>query len=205
MRRKRMDVLITLGLILSLPVAWNVTRVYAETAEGAEGKYQSMYADVKAKQVGDLLEVIISESNSANKTAQTTTNKQNSSEVDGSATTGALTGLFPGMGGSVDLQSQYQGQASTTRRGTLTSHITVQVIDVLPNNLLVIEGSKTMEINEDYEVVTISGVVDPQHISSSNSVQSSQVANAKIVYKGKGSVSQGHRVGILGRILNWIF
>ncbi len=169
------------------------------------GKLVSIYGDVKAKKVGDVLYVIISENNSASKNAQTNTNKQNKASVEGTATSGALSGLFPGVGGDMDIGNQYKGQASTTRSGKFTSRMTVVVVDVLPNRNLVIEGTKTMEINEDLEVMTLSGIVQPEHISSSNIVYSYQIANTKITYKGKGSVSQGHRIGVLGRILNWVF
>jgi flagellar L-ring protein precursor FlgH len=167
--------------------------------------YASLYADVKARRPGDVLEVIVNESNFGSNNAQTSTNRQTTAEAAGEPTTGALAGLFPGMGGSFDLQNQNNGRAASTRRGTLTSRISVRIIEVLPNGNLVIEGSKTMEINSEYEVVTVSGLVDPRYISASNTVLSSQIANAKIVYKGNGAISQGSRVGILGRILNFIF
>lgn len=169
------------------------------------GRLASIYGDVKAKKIGDILFVVISEDNSASKNAQTNTQKQNKAEAKGTATSGALLGLFPGMGGDIDFGAQYKGQASTTRTGKFASRMTVRVVDVLPNNNIIIEGTKTMEINEDLEVMTLSGIVQPEHISATNTVYSYQIANLKITYKGKGSVSQGHRIGILGRIINWIF
>ena len=165
----------------------------------------SLYSDIKAKKIGDPLYVIISESNSATKSAQTSTNKQNKGSVEGEATTGALEGLFPGMGASIDYGSQYRGEASTSPNAKLTSRMTVLVVDVLPNGNLVVEGTKTMEINNDIEVITLSGIVKPEHISSSNTLYSYQIANAKLLYKGKGSMTQGQRIGLLGRIINWIF
>jgi len=189
---------------LSVSVCLTAEKSLAEEPPQA-GTAVSMYADVKARKIGDVLSVIISESNTASKNAQTNSKKQNKTSTKGEATTGGLEGLFPGMGGSIDLSTQYSGQATTTRDGKLSSRMSVRVVDVLPNNNLVIEGTKTMEINEDVEVVTLSGVVQPEYISASNTVYSYQVANAKITYKGKGSISQGHRIGILGRILNWLF
>ena len=109
------------------------------------------------------------------------------------------------MGGSINYGNQYRGQASTSRNAQLTSRMTVLVVDILPNGNLVVEGTKTMEINNDTEVVTLSGIVQPEHISSSNTVYSYQIANAKLMYKGKGSMTQGQRIGLLGRIINWIF
>lgn len=164
----------------------------------------SLFSDVKASRMGDVISVIVAESNSATKNARTSTSKQEAAEAKGTATTGALAGLFPGMGGSLDTSNQFSGQGTTTRNGSLNSRITVKVVDVLPSGNLIIEGSKTMEINEDTEVVTISGTIQPSDISSENTVFSYQIANAHITYKGKGSVSQAHRPGILTRIINWL-
>jgi len=174
------------------------------TEEPSPGRSSSLYSDFKAYKVGDVLSVIIAESNSASKNTQTSTKKQNKTNTKGSATTGALDGLFPGVGGSMDVANQFDGQGATVRNGKLDSRITVKVVDVLPDNNLIIEGTKTLELNEDIEVVTISGIVQPEYIRADNSIYSYQIANAKITYKGKGSVSQGHRPGILTRIINWI-
>ncbi len=168
------------------------------------GNSVSLYGDIRAFRVGDVLSVIIQEQNSASKNSRTATQKQNKPSIKGSATTGALKGLFPGATGSLDLSDQYNGQGSTTRSGQLTSRMTVRVIEVLPSRDLVIEGSKTLEVNEDLEVVTLSGIVRPSDISSANTVYSYQLGNAKFVYKGTGAVSQAQRPGILTRIINWI-
>ena len=203
--KRHLFIKIGIMLFLFTSAAWLTAEKVKAEIPPQTAMAVSIYADVKAKKIGDILTVIISESNSGSKSAQTNSNKQDKGKVDGTATTGALGGLFPGMGGSVDVSNQFKGQASTLRSGELSSRMTVMVVDVLPNNNLVIEGTKTMEINEDMEVVILSGIVQPEHISSNNTVNSTQIANAKITYKGKGSVSQGHRIGILGRILNWLF
>jgi len=152
------------------------------------GNSVSLYGDIRAFRVGDVLSVIIQEQNSASKNSRTATQKQNKPAIKGSATTGALKGLFPGASGSLDVSDQYNGQGTTTRSGQLTSRMTVRVIEVLPNRDLLIEGTKTLEVNEDLEVVTLSGIVRPSDISSTNSVYSYQVGNAKFVYKGTGAV-----------------
>ena len=168
------------------------------------GWERSLFSDVKAKKIGDVLSVIIAESNSASKDATTSSKKQNKADAKGEAATGALKGLFPGMSGSVDMSGQFNGQGTTARNGKLNSRLSVKIVGVQPNKSLIIEGTKTMEINEDTEIVTLSGVVRPEDISSDNTVYSYQIANAKFTYKGKGSVSQGQRPGLLMRIINWI-
>jgi flagellar L-ring protein precursor FlgH len=187
-----------IGLIAVAISGWTAAE------EPVQGWTSSLYSDVKAYKVGDVISVIISESNSATKNTQTATKKQNKTNAKGNATTGALQGLFPGIGGTMDVSNQFGGQGSTVQNGTLNSRITVKVVDVLPDNNLVIEGSKTLELNEDMEVVNISGLVRPQDISSQNTVYSYQIANAKIIYRGKGSISDSQRPGLLMRIINWI-
>ena len=168
------------------------------------GNSVSLYSDMKAFRVGDVISVIIQEQNSASKNSRTATQKQNKAAVKGTPTTGALKGLFPGAGGTLDLNNQYNGQGTTTRTGQFTSRMSVRVNEVLPNRDLVVEGTKTLEINEDMEVVTLSGIVRPGDISSSNTVYSHQVGNAKFTYKGTGALSQAQRPGLLTRIINWI-
>ena len=197
----------TVAMIAFFMAAPHVVR--AQDMVDASGMNQSvpepsLYADVKACRVGDVLSVIISESNSATKNSSTATKKQDSASLSGEAATGALSGLFPGVGGSMDLNDQYSGQGTTTRNGAITSRISVEVLKVLPNNLLVVEGSKTMEINEDVEVITISGLVRTTDIAPGNTIYSYQIANAKITYKGKGSISQASRPGFIMRVINWL-
>lgn len=192
-------------VIVPFAVALLVSGAAAAGAENpVTGNSVSMYSDVRASKIGDVISVIISESNSASKNAKTTTKKANASSVDGAATTGALDGLFPGATGSATLSNDYSGQGATSRTGQLTSRMTVRVIDILPNNDLVVEGSKTMEINEDREVMTLSGIVRPSDITSTNTIYSYQIGNAMFTYKGTGALSQAERPGILTRIINWL-
>jgi len=165
---------------------------------------ESLYSDVKARRIGDVLSVIISENNSATNTSRTTTTKQNKASAKGDATTGALGGLFPGVGGSLDIKNQYSGQGGTLRNNQFTSRMSVKVVELMPNGNMVIEGTKTVEINSEIEVITLSGTVKPADVSSSNTIYSHQIANAKLTYKGKGSSQTGHRPGLLVRLLTWL-
>ena len=193
-------------LLIIITVCGVVLTAQTVPADNPPGKVRevSLYSDVKAHNIGDVLSVIISESSSATRNTNTSTKKLNKTGLKGNKTTGALEGLFPGVGGSMDLSNQYNGQGSTTRNGTFSSRLTVKVVDVLPNGNLLIEGTKTTEINEETEVITLSGIVQPLDISPSNTIYSYQIANAKLTYKGKGSMSQAHRPGLLVRLINYL-
>jgi len=103
------------------------------------------------------------------------------------------------------LENKYDGAASTVRAGELKARITVRVVQVRPNGDLMIEGSRTVQVNNEKEEIGLSGVVRPKDVSASNTVYSYLIADAKITYKGKGAVNTGARPGFLTRIFNWIF
>ena len=164
----------------------------------------SLYSDVKANMIGDVLTVVISESNSATNNTRTQTKKQDKATAKGSATSGALEGLFPGIGGSLDVTNQFSGQGGTLRNATFSSRMSVKVVDIMPDGNLIVEGTKSIEINQELEVITLSGTVKPEDVNSSNTIFSYQIANAKLTYKGKGANEQAHRPGLLMRFFNWI-
>ena len=83
--------------------------------------------------------------------------------------------------------------------------MSARVVKVLENGNLVVEGSKVVEINEEKEIIKIKGVVRPQDIEADNTIYSYNIADAEITYSGKGTVHNGHRPGLLSKLLNWIF
>jgi flagellar L-ring protein FlgH len=87
----------------------------------------------------------------------------------------------------------------------LNATISARVVRVLDNGNLVIEGSKQVEINDEKEIIKLTGVVRPRDIRKDNVVYSSNVADAQITYAGRGVANTGNRPGLLARFLNWIF
>ena len=73
------------------------------------------------------------------------------------------------------------------------------VIDVLPNGNLLVSGEKQIALKEGEEFIRFSGVVNPNTISTANTVQSSQVADARIEYKANGFLDSAQVMGWLGR------
>ena len=78
-------------------------------------------------------------------------------------------------------------------------------IEVLPNGDLMIQGEREIGVNEETEILSLSGVVRPEDIGAGNLVYSTDIANARISYKGKGMVTSGSRPNIIVRLLSWIF
>ncbi len=163
---------------------------------------QSLYSDHKAKGIGDVVTILVVEQAVASSQAKTATKKENGVNADAKAGAQNFKPLF-GFGG--DLKNDYTGSGQTERQGTLKARISVAVTKVRENGYLEVEGSRELDVNGEKETITISGVIRPADISAQNTVYSYNVANAKISYKGKGSVHNGQRPGLFARLFNWIF
>lgn len=194
-----------LSLMCLLALCWSGVNVYAQSENPGSlwrDDAKNPFTDRKARCVGDVLTVLIIETASATTAAQTQSQKTESTNV--SAGVGPiLSALIPNWttGGT----TQTQGQGTTTRSGRLSARLTVVVKQVLPNGNLVIEGTRFVQINKDIQKLVLTGIVRPDDIRSDNTVLSEFIAEATIRYDGKGPVSDRQRMGILFRLLSWLF
>ena len=112
-----------------------------------------------------------------------------------------LKGALDGVDGSLGVT----GQTTLSRNMTLTDTIVAQVVQVLPNGNLLVQGKKSL-VNQNERVdLIISGIVDPKWINQSGEIYSSQVANLQFAMNGAGTVSRGQNEGILDRTIRTIF
>ncbi|HUA20746.1 MAG TPA: flagellar basal body L-ring protein FlgH [Bryobacteraceae bacterium] len=154
------------------------------------GKLADNVRDVRASQLYDLVTILVSDTTSAVSTG--VTNTQRKSSVNASVTslfgpksaTGALANLANAAG-----DQQLQGQGTTSRQSTLTTTMTAEVTDVLPNGNLVVLGRKEIMVNSEKQVITLRGIVRPDDLSPLNSIPSDRVARMEILVNGKGVVN----------------
>mgnify|MGYP006145924255 FL=1 len=76
------------------------------------------------------------------------------------------------------------------------------VVEVLPNGNLVVQGAKNLRLNQGDELVQVQGIVRAADIFPDNTIPSSRVADARIVYGGRGPVAQSNAMGWLSRFFN---
>lgn len=180
--------------------------VPAAEAPGGNGSiYQagytnrSLFEDRRARNVGDTLIITINEKISASKKSSTTADRKGSSSMDVPLLGGlsAANILKTPISGSSD--STFEGKGDSSANNAFTGTIAVTVIEVLPNGNLLVSGEKQMNINQGGEFVRFSGVVNPANVSSANSVSSTQVADARMEYKGTGYIDEAQTMGWLAR------
>jgi flagellar L-ring protein precursor FlgH len=166
----------------------------------------SPYSTQKAYKVGDIINVMILESSSAKNLAGT---KSDVKDDLSAKFTHTIQRLAPIIGANNQvtgqLSNRYAGDGSTTRGSNVQARIAAWVTEVLPNGNLSIKGQHKVEVNDELQEITLTGIVRPKDISGANTVYSYQVASANLSVKGTGSVADTSSPGWLTRIFNWLF
>lgn len=172
----------------------------------------NLFCDQKARQVGDIVTIRIVESSTATNKASTDTNR-------GSSMSASLDAFFnaekrfpadqpffnPFSKVAGGLESQFQGTGTTKRSGDLNAYITALVTQVLPNGNMVLVGSREVLINNENQVIQLSGVVRSRDIDADNTVLSTYVADARIAYSGTGVIDDRQKPGWLTKIMMTIW
>jgi flagellar L-ring protein precursor FlgH len=189
-----------------------------ERAGSGGAIYQASYSrplfeDRRARNVGDVLTINIVESTSASKNVSSSAARSSSASVTAATPTifgytpspsklgvaGILGGANFDTGVTASGDQSFEGKGDTSQKNALLGMLTVTVIEVLPNGNLLVSGEKQMGINTGTEYVRFSGVVNPSTISSANIVTSTQVADARIEFKGRGEMDSAQAMGWMTR------
>jgi flagellar L-ring protein FlgH len=167
---------------------------------------RSMFADKKAYAVGDILTILVQENSTASKDNSTKTSKQ--SDVDAAIATflyspagsGLLThnGQMPAL--KYSSKQNFNGGGSINNNEQIVAKVAVKVVDVLPNQQLVIEGTRQTSFAGESQDIVLRGAVRTEDISANNTVFSYNVADAKITFVNKGSVTDSQRKGWFTKI-----
>jgi len=193
------------------PVVARVLPPPTPRTEGAiyqAGQQMELFADIKARRVGDVLTVHLTESTNASKAAVTKTTKTTSAANTGATILGrTITHAGVPIVGNAAFSGadSFDGEGSSTQSNSLAGSLTVTVTAVQSNGNLVVQGDKTLKLNQGDEFVHISGVVRQADIQTDNTVTSDKIADAKISYSGKGVINSSNQMGWLARFFNSVF
>jgi len=167
---------------------------------------RSMFADKRARGIGDILTILVQENTTSAKENSTKTSK--STGLDAAintflyspAASGFLTsgGKMPAI--NMGSKNTFDGGGQIQNSEKLTARIAVRVIDLLPNGSLVIEGRRQTKISGETTDAVLRGVVRSEDITAGNTVYSYNVADASIQYLSKGPVSDSQRKGWFSKI-----
>jgi flagellar L-ring protein precursor FlgH len=165
----------------------------------------NLYTDKKGKKAGDVVTILIMEAAKAGSDTRTETKKNNKMDVGQDKSNGKLFSWLPSFGVSGKADMSYDGKGVTARNGELKATVTARITEVLDNGNLLIEGSKVVAINDEEEILEVSGTIRADDINPDNTVYSYKIAEAVIRYSGSGTNSQAAKPGLLTRFFNWVF
>lgn len=181
---------------------------------------QDLYADNRARRVGDIILVKVVENAKSKSKADTTAEKESSHKIGVDAMFGFnRTSIIPGKAGylgtnigpnpmlSTSTVSDHSATGETKRENYVTATIGARVLQVLPGGVLQVQGAREVRVNDETQYMVVSGLVRSQDVASDNSVESTQLADSKIEYYGKGILADKQRPGWLSRLLDnvWPF
>ncbi len=158
-----------------------------------------LFEDRHARNEGDILTINIVEATTASEKSSS------NAEHSGAITTNTSNVPHAGMllqpfnvGGTSS--GKLANKSDTAGNNTFSGTITVTVIEVLPNGNLLVGGEKQVAIGQSNEHIRFSGVVNPSTITGNNTVQSTQVADAHIEYKGATNVDMSAIMSMMARV-----
>ena len=167
-----------------------------------------LFYDLRARQVGDLLTIVIDETTGSDAEELRSLAKQTSASSTGSVTgsSSTLGQILRSFAGAFDLESTsartFDAKANTIFTRNFTDRMTVVVVAVLPNGNLVVEGCRQRMIAREMRTLRVVGLVRAADIGAYNTVQSQFIGNLHISYSGRGPESSYMNNGWGGRIFN---
>ena len=161
---------------------------------------ESLVSNIKARKIGDLITIIITERATANATSKTRAN--NKSETRGGPALGWLDFIKPW---DMTVENKYLGDGDTQRDGSLRAEISARIVEVLENGDFRVEGTRMVNINGEKQLIEITGFCRARDIEADNTILSTYISEAQIAYNGSGIINDTSQPGVVTRVLNWLF
>lgn len=183
------------------PLSWPMPETQPAPKEYANSLWQpgarAFFRDQRAARVGDILRVNVKFEDKAELDNQTGRDRDSTEQLGVPTMFGMENKLFNILPGREDPKnliglsgnSSSSGNGSIKRKEKLETQVAALITQVLPNGNLVIDGSQEIRVNYELREISVKGVVRPQDINSDNTIDSSQIAQARINYGGRGQIS----------------
>ncbi|SFR59521.1 flagellar basal body L-ring protein FlgH [Thiomicrospira sp. ALE5] len=168
----------------------------------------TFFNDARAHRVGDIITIELVEKFNANRRDQANFNRNNNMDLGVSTPLNVLgrsaNEIYDGLGtGGVGFgsSSNFSGNANAQQDSTVSGSVAVTVVEVIPNGNLVVRGEKWITVGSSEEVIRFGGIVRPQDISPDNTIESTKVADVRLIYRDTGVAGNTTRPGPVTRFL----
>lgn len=203
--KKLLTTIITLVVLTTIGV--NAESLFTLGAtQHYQGVPRSLFGGVQARQIGDLISIIMSENISVNDNLSYSSQKESNTTDSFTSYIKNWLHLSPlkssdGYGGS----NEVTNSATGSRAMALGDKVAVQVVQQLPNGNLNVQGKKTIVNGNERMDFIVTGVVDPRWLNENGEIYSYRVANLQFALSGRGSISRSQNEGIFNRFIRYLF
>ena len=165
---------------------------------------RSLFADHRARSIGDILTVVVKEV--AKVKQEDKVDRQTTTDLAAKLESFTLTNkafksnTLPEF--EVSSNRSFEANAKQEKDANVETRIAVVVIDVLPNNVLVVAGNRVVRVDDETKTLRISGLVRPLDVTKDNTVLSSQVADARVAITGEGANTRSVTRGPIGTLVD---
>ncbi|WLT06811.1 flagellar basal body L-ring protein FlgH [Gilliamella apis] len=190
------------SIVPKIPEIVNTSGSIYQASQPSSFGYQPMFEDRRPRNIGDVLTIVLQENVSASKSSSINAGRNGGVNLGVKTVPHFLDGLVGRGKVDTDISgsNDFKGSGGANAKNTFSGTITVTVQDVMINGNLKVIGEKQIAINQGTEFIRFSGVVNPRTISGSNTVISTQVADARIEYVGNGYIDEAQTMGWLQRL-----
>lgn len=195
-------------IVLIVFMLCSTTCLQAGSIWARRGKnMKDLYADDVARNIGDVLTIIIVENSKVDNKAKRDLKKDanRSTSFNGKLNIDHILPSIPGFAMEAESSNELKSKADYKDERSFTDYVTVIVVDILPNRNLVVMGTRNRNIAGDIQIIEVSGIVRPSDIAFGNTVRSEQVADFRIVTKNSGVAASYTKPGWLGSIFDIIW
>jgi len=205
MKRKAKKLAAALALGLAASSAWGLyaapvqaKSLWLDEGEGYEA--HNIFVDRKARHVGDIVTIVITENTTTSQTKSTSNSKSGNTQIQ--AGIGIFDFLKAASAGGSD---SFKADGSASNTAAYRGNVTVTVTEVQPNGNMVLEGTQSIWQNRDEHKITFRGICRQDDVTANNTIPSTKIADATVRFDGKGPLNAKQRQGILTQIFNFLF
>ena len=156
---------------------------------------RAFFNDQRAHIVGDILTVKVNINDTAQFQDQTQLSRTSTEDTEvtnfigANAITNPAKAVLPGSILTASGNSQMNGQGNINRNDQLVTNVAAVVTQLLPNGNMVIEGKQEIRLNNEIRELIVAGVVRPEDIQSDNTIELPKIAEARLAYGGRGTLT----------------
>jgi len=165
----------------------------------------SSISDTTARNIGDVLMIVISERQTVQNTEKTEFTKEKT--IDAAITNFDILenafGTLPAL--AANGNRELTSDAKYDKEGRLQTRMSVLVIDVMPNGNMLVEGRRRIIVDRETKTIRFTGIVRPFDVTGANTILSEQVANASIAYEGEGPLTNTTNKGWLSELVDFVW